>query len=80
MTREPLSYPQILGLVNQGVFVTFATGTVDGEPMLAYMAARPDPTAARFAHHPDERIRAAQATGVIAELRQRARAWGFTPA
>lgn len=75
-----IAYARARALVERGAFVAFAPGTCDGEPMLAWIAALPDEKATRVAHDPTDAVRAAQAVGVIAELRARARTWGFTPA
>ena len=79
MTRHPLNYADVQDAVRSGFYVVFAAGRRDGEPALVYLAARLDRRARAVAHDPRHEIRAAQAIGVVTELRRAAQREGFTP-
>jgi hypothetical protein len=78
VTAHRLAYDDAWQLVVDGAFVAFVPGMDNGEPVVVWMAARPDARAAQFAHDPDDQVRAAQAVGVITELRACAQQLGFT--
>jgi hypothetical protein len=78
--QAPLAYEQVRRLLDQGWFVVFAAGTIDGEPACAWLATRLQPSSAAMAYSLDEDVRVGQMYGALDAVREHFSAHGFTPA
>lgn len=80
MIQGPLPYEQLQRLVDDGWFVVFAAGTIDGEPACAWLATRLQRSSVAIAHDPAAVVRVGQMHGALVAVREHFSAHGFTPA
>jgi hypothetical protein len=75
-----LAYTAVTELVERGMFVVFAAGTINGEPTCAWLATPLKPESAAIAHSPAAAVRVGQMIGATVALGDHFRDHGFTPA
>lgn len=79
MTTGRRSYDTLVGLAVAGRLVIIAPGTMDGEPVCAWIAARLDGESAATSRHPEDHVRVGQMIGATRVVREHYQPLGFQP-
>lgn len=73
------SYDTLVGLAIAGRLVIVAPGTMDGEPVCAWIAARLDRDSEATSVSPDDHVRVGQMIGATRAVREHYQPLGFQP-